>query len=338
MPKREKVLLVFDSAGTKEIDHDYREELKTEDWQTESDVIDALKRLGHECELVGLHDDLEPLRRKLAESQPDIIFNMVEAFANVSAAEQKITSYLELQGVPFTGCGSVGITLCKNKGVSKKILGYHRIRVPEFAVFPVGRAIKRPARLDFPILVKPLEEEASYGISSQSLVDNEEDFNARVQFVHDKFRQAAIAEEYIDGRELYVGIIGNQRLKVFPPTEMVFKQMPEDGPRFATFKAKWDWDYRERWGIENDFARLEPDVARAVEKLCRRIYHLLLIDGYARLDFRLTPANEIVFIEANPNPALAAHEDFALAAGKAGLDYPRLIDRILKLARSTMRH
>ncbi|HAV65429.1 MAG TPA: hypothetical protein DCY13_24015 [Verrucomicrobiales bacterium] len=337
MPKREKVLLVFDSAGTKAIDHDYKDELKTEEWQAESDVIRAIKRLGHECEMVGLHDDTEPLRQKLAEYQPDIIFNMVEAFANLSSAEQKITSYLELQGIPFTGCGSVGITLCKNKGISKKILGYHRIRVPAFAVFPVGRAIKRPARLNFPILVKPLEEEASYGISALSLVDTEKDFTERVQFVHEKFKQAAIAEEYIDGRELYVGLMGNQRLQVFPPTEMMFKEMPEDGPRFATFKAKWDWDYRERWGIENDFAKLEPEVARQIEKLCKRIYHLLLIDGYARLDLRLTPQNEIVFIEANPNPALTAYEDFALAAAKAGLNYTRLIDRILKLAKATVR-
>jgi D-alanine-D-alanine ligase len=242
-----------------------------------------------------------------------------------------------LQGIPFTGCSSVGITLCKNKSIAKKVLSYHRIRVPEFKVFSPGRKITRPRRLRFPILVKPLKEEGSYGISQASLVESDEDFTERVKFVHEKFEQPAIAEEYIVGRELYVGIIGNQRLTAFPAREMVFKEMPEDSPRFATFKAKWDEEYREKWGIDNQFAELEPEQARRIERACKRIYRLLLIDGYARLDLRLTADGEIVFIEANPNPMLAKDEDFAMAAQKAGLTYPKLIRKILQIGKTTVR-
>ena len=337
MPKRDKILVLFDSAGPTPLDHVYTEELKTPHWKTEAHIIEALRELGHPVEMLGLHDDTDLLRQKLETFQPDMIFNMVEQFGNLSSAEHKITSFLELQGIPFTGCSAVGITLCKNKSIAKKILSYHRVHVPDFVVLPPKRRIKRPKRLEFPILIKPLKEEASYGIAQASFVENDADFTERVKFIHEKFAQPAIAEEYIVGRELYVGVLGNHRLQAFPPREMIFKQVPEDEPRFATFKVKWDEAYRERWGIQNEFAVLDPDLARRIEKLCKRIYHLLLIDGYARLDLRLTPQNEIVFIEANPNPMLAKDEDFALAAEKAGLPYPKLIQRILQVGKATAR-
>ncbi|MBK7642956.1 MAG: ATP-grasp domain-containing protein [Planctomycetes bacterium] len=337
MRKRGKVLVLFDADSPNALDHDYTQELKTEDWKTEAHVIEALTKLRCEYEVLGLHDDTDLLRQKLETFDPDIIFNMVEQFGNLSSAEHKITSFLELQGIPFTGCSAVGITLCKNKSIAKKILGFHRIRVPEFAVLPPSAKVKRPKRLQFPILIKPLKEEGSYGISQASFVETDEDFVERVKFIHEKFSQPAIAEEYIVGRELYVGMIGTRRLQAFPAREMVFEEVPEDEPRFATFKAKWDEGYRKRWGIKNDFAKLDAETARKLERLCKRIYRLLLIDGYARIDLRLTAAGEIVFIEANPNPMLARDEDFALSAAKAGLPFTKLIQRILKVGETTVR-
>jgi D-alanine-D-alanine ligase len=334
---RDKVLVLCDSAGPTTLDHDYSAELKTEDWKTEANVTAALGELGYSYELLGLHDDTDLLRQKLAAFEPDVIFNMVEQFRNLSSAEHKITSFLELQGVPFTGCSAVGMTLCKNKSIAKKILSYHRIRVPQFVVLPPGRRIKRPAALHFPVLIKPVKEEASHGISQASFVETDEEFVERVKFVHEKFEQPAIAEEYIVGRELYVGIIGNHRLQAFPAREMAFSEVPESAPRFATFHAKWDEGYRKRWGIRNEFAELDAESARRMETLCKRIYRVLLIDGYARLDLRLTPENEIVFIEANPNPMLAKDEDFALAADKAGLPFPKLVQRILQVGKTTVR-
>jgi D-alanine-D-alanine ligase len=159
-----------------------------------------------------------------------------------------------------------------------------------------------------------------------------------VAFIHEKFKQDAIVEEYIHGRELYVSVLGNDRLQVFPIREMLFQEVPPDEPRFASFKAKWDEEYRKRWGIRNCFARdLDPALVKKIERICKRIYRLLGLTGYARIDLRLTDAGEIVFIEANPNPFLAADEDFAQSAAKAGLAYPQLIEKILALAKTTRR-
>src|SRR4029434_10871135 len=232
----------------------------------------------------------------------------------------------------FTGCGSTGLTLCKHKGISKKILHYHGIHVPNFVVIPRGQRIARLKQPKFPLVVKPVKEEASYGISRASFVGNDEQFRERVTFIHEKYNSDAIAEEYIDGRELYVSLMGNVRITVFPIREMVFREVPPDEPKIATYKAKWDEDYRKRWGLQNQFAKgLDAAVVADIERTCKRIYRLLTIDGYARLDLRLTPENKLYFIEANPNPILAADEDFAQSALKRNLRYPDLINRIIRI-------
>lgn len=332
MKRKPRVLALFDAAQPLPLDHDFTAELNDQEWKTEADVVGALRTLGCPHELLAIHDDTDLIRQKLQSFRPDVVFNLVEEFKRKSAFEQNITSFLELQGVPFTGCGSTGMTLCKNKSIAKKVLGYHRIRVPEFVVLAPGRPIVRPRRLRFPIFVKPLKTESSTGIAQASFVENDEQFKQRVAFIHDKFNQEAIAEEYIDGRELYVSILGNHRLQVFPVREIVFKEVPPEEPKFASYKAKWDEEYRKRWGIGNEFAAaLDPAVVRRIEQLGKRIYRLLAIDGYARLDLRLTPGGDLVFIEANPNPAIGAEEDFAQSALKAGLTYPGLIERILRL-------
>src|SRR5213075_3387363 len=165
-----------------------------------------------------------------------------------------------------------------------------------------------------------------------------EQFRERVAFVHEKYASDAIAEEYIEGRELYVGLMGNVRLTVFPIREMVFREVPPDEPKIATYKAKWDEEYRKRWGLENHFAEdLDPALLTSIQEKCKEIYRLLTVDGYARIDLRLTPENKLYFIEANPNPILAGDEDFALAAQKISLTYPQLIERILRLGLSALR-
>lgn len=325
-----KVLVLCDAIEPTPPDHNLADYLAG-DRQTEADVLAAFGRLGHTIDHLVIFDSLEPLRQKLDAFQPDVVFNLADQFRNNRAFDQNIVSFLEMHGIPFTGCGSTGLTLCKHKGISKKILGYHRIRVPDFTVIPRGRRGVRPRRLKFPILIKPLKEEASYGISQASFVETDEQFRERVQFVHEKFDNDAIAEEYIEGRELYVSLLGNQRLQAFPIRELVFKEVPPDEPKIATYKAKWDEEYRKRWGLQNQFAEgLEPGLVRVIEQTCKRIYRLLTIDGYARIDLRLTANQEIYFIEANPNPVLAAEEDFAQSALKAGMDYPQLLARIVR--------
>ncbi len=338
MRKKPKVLALFDAVRPTTLDQDLSPELKTADWKTEAGVLAALRELGYPTEHLAIFDDLDLLRQKLQTFTPDVIFNLADQFRNNRAFDQHIVSFLAMQQLPFTGCGSTGLTLCKHKGISKKILSYHRIHTPAFTIAPRGRRISRPERLQYPILVKPLKEEASYGISQASFVENDDQYRERVAFIHEKFDNDVIAEEYIEGRELYVSLIGNHRLQVFPIRELVFREVPPDEPKIATYKAKWDEAYREKWGLENRFAEdLEPALVRQIEETCRRIYHLLTIDGYARLDLRLNAKNELYFIEANPNPILAPDEDFAQSAMKSGLTYPQLIDRIVRLGMKAVR-
>ena len=338
MKRKLKVLALFDAIGPTTIDQDLSAEMKTEDWKTEANVMAALDALGYAAEHLAIFDDLDLVRQKLENFAPDVLFNLVEQFKNNPGFDQNIVSLLEMQGVPFTGCGATGLTLCKHKGISKKILSYHRIHTPNFVVISRGQRIARPKQLKFPILVKPVKEEASYGISQASFVETDEEFRERVAFIHEKHDADVIAEEYIAGRELYVSLMGNLRLSVFPIRELIFREVPPDEPKIATYRAKWDEEYRKRWGLKNRFAQgLDPALVAHIEQTCKRIYRLLTIDGYARIDLRLTAANEIYFIEANPNPILAADEDFALSADKAGLPYPQLIDRIIRLGMKTAR-
>jgi D-alanine-D-alanine ligase len=336
--KKLKVLVLFDGISPTKIDQDLSKEMKTEDWKTEANVMAALGALGYAAEHLAIFDDLDLVRQKLETFAPNVLFNLVEQFKNNPGFDQNIVSLLEMQGVPFTGCGATGLTLCKHKGISKKILSYHRIHVPNFVVISRGQRIARPKQLKFPILVKPVKEEASYGISQASFVETDEQFRERVAFIHEKHDADVIAEEYIAGRELYVSLMGNLRLSVFPIRELIFREVPPDEPKIATYRAKWDEEYRKRWGLQNRFAEgLDPALVAHIEQTCKRIYRLLTIDGYARIDLRLTAANEVYFIEANPNPHLAEDEDFALSAGKAGLPYPQLIDRIIRHGMKTLR-
>jgi len=336
--KKLKVLVLFDGTRPTKIDEDLTKEMKHEDWKTEANVMAALGTLGHTAEHLAIFDDLDLVRQKMESFAPDVLFNLVEQFKNNPGFDQNIVSLLEMQGVPFTGCGATGLVLCKHKGISKKILGYHHIHVPNFVVIPRGQRIARLKRPKFPILVKPVKEEASYGISQASFVESDEQLRERVAFIHEKYDSDVIAEEYIEGRELYVSLMGNVRLRVLPIRELVFREVPPNEPKIATYKAKWDEEYRKRWGLKNRFANgFDPALVAHIEQTCKRIYRLLTIDGYARIDLRLTADNTLYFIEANPNPHLASDEDFAQSAEKAGLKYPQLIDAIIRLGMKRVR-
>jgi len=217
--------------------------------------------------------------------------------------------------------------------MAKELLAYHKIRVPNFAIFSPGATVRKPSRLKFPLFIKPVAEEASYGISLDSFVEDDEAFEERIRFIHERMNQPALAEEYIEGREIYVSLLGNERLQVFPFREVIFTEVPDGQPKFSTFKAKWDDAYRKRWGIQNVFA--EPFVngtGQRIVKICKDVYRALRIHGYGRIDLRVTPEGEIVILEANPNPNLDRDDEFGQSAAKAGLSYPRMIQRILKLA------
>jgi len=302
------------------------------EWKMEYDVVETLREMGHEVRVLGLHDELGSIRPTAGLFKPHIVFNLMEAFAGVTTFDQNVVSYLELLRLPYTGCNPRGLILARDKALSKKLLAYHRIRVPEFAVIRRGRKTLLPKRLQFPLIVKSLFFEASTGISQASVVENEDQLARRVQFVHESLGTAAIVEQFIDGRELYVGVVGNARLNVFPVWEMSFAHVHDNRWRIATERVKWSTQYQKRHGIMTAAATLEPDVMDQIQRIARRTYRSLDLSGYARIDLRLDEERGRAYVlEANPNPNLAYGEDFAESAEVSGLSYEQLLERLLTL-------
>jgi len=301
-------------------------------WKTEYDVLVTLREMGHTAQPLGVSDELVPIREAIETSQPHIVFNLLEEFHGVAIYDYYVVSYLELMRQHYTGCNPRGLMLAHDKAISKQILSYHRIPTPRFAIFPRGNKVKRPRRLHFPLLVKSVVEDASLGISQASIVHSDERLADRVRFVHEQVNTDAIAEEYIEGRELYVGVIGNQRLQTLPVWEMVFSKMPEHLPHIATARVKWDLNYQKKHGITTRAAKdLDPGLCDRIGKLCKRVYRALSLSGYARMDLRLAQDGRVFVLEANPNPNLSYGEDFAESAETVGISYENLLQRILNL-------
>jgi D-alanine-D-alanine ligase len=307
-------------------------DLSAVEWKTEYDVVQTLRKLGHDVLPVGVAGDLAPIRDAVREFKPQIAFNLLEAFDDVVTWDQNVVAYLELMKVPYTGCNSRGLMLGRDKAITKKLLAYHRIAVPEFAIVPRGGKVRRPRRLGFPLIVKSLTFDASIGISQASVVDNDEKLADRVRFVHESLGTDAIVEAYIEGRELYVGVLGNSRLTALPVWELSFANMPEESRHIATERLKWSDSYRRKHGIDTGEAKALPaGLAEKIQTICKRTYRTLLLSGYARIDLRLADTGRVYVLEANPNPQLASGEDFANSAQRAGIAYTQLLQRILML-------
>jgi D-alanine-D-alanine ligase len=207
--------------------------------------------------------------------------------------------------------------------------------VPRFVVSHLKSPLRRLQHFGYPAFVKPVGQEASDGIAKASFVRDEREAIERLRFLHQKFNSDAMIEEYIEGREIYVSVLGNRRRVVFPPREIFFENVPDDEPKFATSHAKWNDAYRKKWGITNGpAAELPEEVRKDLHKIARNVYAWLRIRGFGRIDIRLSPRNEMFVIEANPNPSLAAEDDFAQSANAEGLTYDALIQEILNAALS----
>jgi D-alanine-D-alanine ligase len=307
-------------------------ESEVDAWRTEYDVVRALRELGHEVQVVGVSNDLSPIRSVSEGFAPHVVFNLLMEFRDVGNYQAHVTSYLELLDVRFTGCHARGILLTRDKALCKKILRYHRVPTPRFAVFPRGAAVRARRDLPFPVIVKSVDEEASLGIAQASVCSDLERLRERVEFVHRSIGTDAIAEEYIAGRELTQSILGNQRLQAFPLWELVFKNLPEGSLPIATARAKFDRAYQARIGIDSGPANEIPAAAaERISRLCKRVYRVLGLSGYARLDLRLTAEGQIYVIEVNSTPDVKEGEDFAASAAAVGIAYPQLIQRILSL-------
>jgi D-alanine-D-alanine ligase len=301
-------------------------------WKTEYDVVSTLRAAGHEVRALGVQEELKPIREAIEEFKPHVAFNLLEQFHGETIYDHNVASYLELMKVPYSGCNPRGLMLARGKDLSKTLVHHHRIPVPAFAVFPMRQKVKRPKRLPLPLFVKSLTEDGSRGISQASVVETDEKLVERVAFVHEKIGTAAIVEQYIEGRELYVGVLGNARLKTLPVWELKFSKMAEGARHIATEKVKHDTNYQEKSGIVDGPAKdLPPELAARMQRIAKRVYRTLELDGYARIDFRLAADGTPYFLEANPNPEIAKSQEFASAAKLVGLEYPALLNRILAL-------
>src|ERR1041385_7211326 len=255
-----KILVLFDVARRMHPDETFSaESLKQEQKPTEADVLECLQRLGHEVETLAVYDNVAHIVEKLMACAPDVVFNLSESFHHDRSHEPNIPALLELMKVRYTGSGPDALLLCKDKALAKKVLTYHRVRQPHFLVSHRERPLRRLKRFTFPAFVKPVAEESSDGISQASFARAKAKALDPARFVHQKFNSDALIEEYIEGRELYLSVLGNSRFTVFPPREIFFEQVPDDVPKFATFHAKWNDAYRKKWGIKNANAAPLPD-------------------------------------------------------------------------------
>lgn len=294
-------------------------------------VIASLRELGYDCPIVPFGPDPLASVRALADLGPDLVFNLTEHFHGDRRHDAHIAGLLDLMNLPYTGSGPVALSLCRDKIMGKRLLAAQRIQVPRFHAVPPGRTTIR-GTVRFPLIVKPAWEDGSDGISLSSVVDNSADLEARIRMIHDRMKQPAICEQFIEGRELYVGVIGNERRTAFPAREIRFGQDGSGGPTIATSKVKWDDAYRDKWGITYAHADLPEAVERKVAATSKKIMQVLQMRDYGRVDLRLTPEGRVVFLEANANPNIAAGEDVAEAAEHAGIGHTDLIDRIVQVA------
>lgn len=327
-----RILILFDTDMDPPEGQDYSRQLESSD-EAEFDVARALKSLGHEVRLFGFRADLEALVDGVRAEPADVVFNLTERFRNLSALDYAVSALLEMLGMPYTGASAAGLMLARNKALTKMVLAYQGLRIPHFFVCPRGQPTQRPSDVRFPLIVKPIDEDASVGIAQRSVVRDDAALADRVSFIHARLNTDAIVEEFIAGRELYVGVVGNDPPRALPPIEMVFAQDTSEESRIATFKAKWSHKYRESRGIENCIAdNLTKEQRDRLADVAVRTYKAAGLRDYGRIDVRLAHDGEIYVVEANPNPYLADGEDLAWAAEEGGDLYPQLIQKIAEMA------
>ena len=307
-------------------------EREYDEWRTEFDVITTLRECGHDLQVLGVDDSLEELRMSLRDWQPHVVFNLLEEFNGIVTYDQHVVAFLELMQQPYTGCNPRGLLLARDKVLCKQVLAAHGINTPPFAVWKRDRPAPSLRHLHFPLFVKSATEDASLGISQASMVENLKQLRERVRVIHEQTSSDALIEEYVAGREFYVAVMGNAQLRSFPVWELQFGRLPASMPRVATRKVKWDRVYQRKYGIGTCRADPMPaDLERRLVALARRVYQGLRLSGYARLDFRCRADGSLMVLEANPNPNLARIEDFATSAAAAGIAYPALLERIMRL-------
>ena len=299
-------------------------------------IEETLASQGHDVTVIGASDKVEPLVAALISGAPDLVFNLAESFDGKSALESNVTGLMNLLGLRYTGSSPAGLLIAGDKSLTKKVLTFHEISTPQFATVYRG-ALDSAGDLNFPLIVKPPQEDASIGLTGASVVHDLKQLLERMSALQAEFNGPVLVEQYIEGREFYVGVLGNTNAEALPIIELDFTGFPEGAPRIASWEAKWGTDGAgagaEYAGTKSVFPdSLDEDLAGRMQRVAVESFHALRLRDYARIDLRVTPAGDIYVIEVNPNCYLEKESEFARAARQAGHDYPALIARISELA------
>jgi D-alanine-D-alanine ligase len=301
-------------------------------------VSGVLRGAGHEVRVLGAHDDARKLVGALIDDRPDLVFNMMEMFGDDCCADIAVAGLLDILGLTYTGAGPGELYLNQDKALGKKLLAFENILYPRFAVFSRNADFETGGNLKMPMFVKPLRMDASIGIDTKALVHDTTTMMKRVLTIHEECNDAALAEEYIEGREFYVGILGNQEPTALPPIEVDFSGLPEGAPHVLDSKAKWETDTAEYKGTKSVIAELPDELRAKLHKVSLEAYRALRVRDYGRVDLRLTDTGDIYVLEVNASCYLEKSSEFAMAAGAAGIDYPALVLRIVDLAMERAKH
>jgi D-alanine-D-alanine ligase len=295
-------------------------------------VARTLRRLGHRVSILGVHGDVNRLIAGLKRRRPDLVFNLMEMFGDNVFGDIPVTGLLDLLGLRYTGSGPGELYLSQDKGLTKKLLAFEDILYPRFAVFSRDTAFETGGNLRMPLFVKPLRSDASLGIGGKSLVHDGVALMERVTAIRKELDDSALAEEFIDGREFYVGVLGNSQPKALPPVEIDFTGFPEGVPKVMDSKAKWDERSKEYKGTNSVMAQIPDELRARLQKVAVDAYRALRVRDYGRVDIRLTDTGDIYVLEVNASCYLEKSSEFAMSAAAAGMDYPRLIEQIVNLS------
>jgi len=300
------------------------------------EIFEALQKLGHEPSYVILDGEDRTLNA-LARTEADLFFNLVESYAGDDNKEMHVAAYLDLLGRPYTGAGPQGLYLAQDKGLAKKLFEFHNIRTPYFATCYQGN-LDHSHDIKFPLIVKPISEDGSLGIDKDSVVTSIKELMQRISYVQEEFDSPSLIEEYIEGREIYAGILGNQRPEVLPMIELDLSRLPANMPRVAGTEVKWEKDSEAYKVTKSAPAEdLDEETTKKLSKTALAAYQILKLRDYGRIDMRISAKGDVYVIEANPNPWLSSDSEFFMSAKKSGRSYAEMIGEIVDLAMNDRR-
>ena len=331
------VALLFDSHIPIDEISDWELLIATDnDWKDERDVLHTLQYLGHRVTVLPIHKDSMQTLNTLKNEKPDLVFFMCESIGSDRQLAINLSASIELLGIPCTGASAEAQYLCQDKALSKSVLRQAGVPTPEFEIVKRGKAFLNTKKFPGPYIVKPLGLESSEGISLKSICQNQQEVQLRIKELGTKWRVDCIIEQFIEGRELYIAALGTPDPLVLPIQELFFGKLPDHQHRIASYKAKWDKNYRATWGIDSDSAKhINQNTLLSMQNATRKAVSALKLNhGYVRFDLRMNADDEFYFLEANPNPSIHKIEDFSEAAREYGWTYPMLIQNILDLCKN----